>query len=179
MLGFFLPPIVSKIFIFIRVEYFFKLLMIPNFEVKYLSIKFIPTMKKIILLLAVAFFTVNAYSQDKAEPNTNPNAPKLEFSTIVLDYGEIAKGGDGVRYFDFVNTGKEPLIISNVKSSCGCTVPEYPKTPIGPGESSQIKVKYNTNRVGPFRKTITIFSNAEGGKNILTVKGKVLAEEKS
>ena len=130
-------------------------------------------MKNIFLLFATLVFTVNVYSQDKSEENTNPNAPKFKFETEVIDYGDMEKGADGVRYFEFTNSGKEPLIISNIRSSCGCTVPEYPKTPIGPGESSKIKVKYNTNKTGPFRKTITITSNVEGKKVVLTVKGSV------
>ncbi len=135
-------------------------------------------MKQIIFLVATLFLSIQINAQDKVDPNTNPNAPKFAFTNEVMDYGEINKGDDGLRFFDFVNDGKEPLIISNVRSSCGCTVPEYPRTPIGPGESSQIKVKYNTNRVGPFRKTITIYSNAVGGTKLLTVKGKVLSEKK-
>ena len=135
-------------------------------------------MKQILLFVATLLLSVQVSAQDKVEPNTNPNAPKFSFVSEVIDYGELNKGDDGLRFFDFVNEGKEPLIISNVRSSCGCTVPEYPRTPIGPGESSQIKVKYNTNRVGPFRKTITIYSNAVGGTKVLTVKGKILSVKK-
>ena len=135
-------------------------------------------MKKVLFIALTFVMSLQLNAQDKTEVNTNPNAPVISFDSNVVDYGDIAKGSDGVKYFDFTNGGKEPLIISNVRSSCGCTVPEYPKTPIGPGQNSQIKIKYNTNRVGPFRKTVTIFSNVEGGSVIVTVKGRVLAEEK-
>jgi len=136
-------------------------------------------MKKIIFFIAAIIISVQISAQDKVETNTNPNAPKFAFTSDVVDYGEIIKGADGVRYFDFVNDGKEPLIISNIRSSCGCTVPEYQKTPIGPGESSQIKVKYDTKRTGPFKKTITIYSNSSEGTKILTIKGKILREAKN
>jgi hypothetical protein len=70
-------------------------------------------------------------------------------------------------------------VIEDVKSSCGCTVPEKPTGPIAPGESSTIKVKYDTNRVGPIRKTITVYSNAENKVTPLKIKGEVLAEGQS
>lgn len=133
-------------------------------------------MKRIIIFAVAIVFSAQVKAQSsKVE---NPNAPKFSFTNETIDYGEIKKGADGVRYFDFVNEGKEPLIISKVKSSCGCTIPVYPKAPIAPGESSQIKVKYNTSRVGPFRKTITISSNALNSSKTLTIKGKVLNETK-
>ena len=134
-------------------------------------------MKKVLFITLAFVLSLQLNAQDKAV-NTNPNAPIISFDSAVVDYGEIVKGSDGVKYFNFTNGGKEPLIISNVRSSCGCTVPEYPKTPIGPGQESKIKIKYNTNRIGPFRKTVTIFSNVEGGSVLVTVKGRVLAEAK-
>ena len=134
-------------------------------------------MKKAFFVIIIFVFSVQLNAQDKTEVNTNPNAPTILFESNVVDYGEIAKGSDGVKYFNFTNGGNEPLIISNVRSSCGCTVPEYQRTPIGPNQESQIKIKYDTKRVGPFRKTITIFSNVEGGSVLVTVKGRVLADK--
>jgi len=131
-------------------------------------------MKKVIFGILTIVFSLQLSAQDKTEVNANPNAPVISFESNVVDYGEIARGSDGVRYFKFTNGGNEPLIISNVRSSCGCTIPEYQRTPIGPSEESQIKIKYDTKRVGPFRKTITIHSNVEGGSVIVTVKGRVL-----
>ena len=87
---------------------------------------------------------------------------------------KIAKGSDGVRVFEFTNTGSEALVISDVKSSCGCTVPEKPKGPIAPGETGQIKVKYDTKRVGPIRKTVTVYSNAIEAIKALKIKGEVI-----
>ncbi|MEZ4859280.1 MAG: DUF1573 domain-containing protein [Flavobacteriaceae bacterium] len=124
-------------------------------------------MKKIILVAVVALVSFAAQAQ-----------AKIEFKTDTVDYGEIAKGSDGVRVFEFTNTGSEALIISDVKSSCGCTVPEKPKDPIAPGKTGQIKVKYDTNRVGPIRKTVTVYSNATEAIKALKIKGEVL-ENKS
>ena len=109
---------------------------------------------------------------------TNAQA-KIEFKAETIDYGEITKGSDGLRIFEFTNTGDQPLIISEVKSSCGCTVPKKPKGPVAPGESSTIEVKYDTKRVGPIRKTITVYSNAEEPIKSLKIKGKINDVEKS
>ena len=84
----------------------------------------------------------------------------IEFEKDVHDYGTIQQNANGTYEFKFKNTGNEPLTISNAKGSCGCTVPEWPKEPIAPGESGVIKVKYDTKRVGPFGKSVTIQSNA-------------------
>ena len=86
--------------------------------------------------------------------------PKIEFESLEINYGEISKGDNGIRIFKFTNIGSKPLIINKVYSSCGCTIPKKPSSPIGPGQSDEIQVKYDTNRVGPIRKTITVLSNA-------------------
>lgn len=99
---------------------------------------------------------------------------KIEFKTETIDYGTIEKGANGVRVFEFTNTGNEPLIISKVNSSCGCTIPKKPETPILPGKSGEIEVKYDTNRVNPIRKTITVISNAETPTVALKIKGEVI-----
>jgi hypothetical protein len=103
---------------------------------------------------------------------------KIEFTSDTIDYGTIEKGADGVRVFTFKNTGDAPLIISRVKSSCGCTVPKKPEEPIMPGKTGEIKVKYDTNRVMPFRKTITVTSNAETPTVALKIKGLVVDSSK-
>ena len=106
--------------------------------------------------------------------------PKIEFKEETINYGEVEKGkDDGIRVFEFTNTGDAPLIIKNAKSSCGCTVPEWPKEPIAPGKKGQIKVQYNMNP-GPISKTITIESNAVNKPNgmvPLRIKGTVIVKE--
>lgn len=102
------------------------------------------------------------------------NSPKFQFQSEVIDYGEISKGSDGLRVFKFKNIGNAPLVIENVYSSCGCAVPSWTKTPIAPGGSGEIQVKYNTDIVGPIRRTISITSNADEPTKAVKIKGKVL-----
>ncbi|MBK7407756.1 MAG: DUF1573 domain-containing protein [Saprospirales bacterium] len=87
------------------------------------------------------------------------NGPVMSLETTEVDYGKIEQGADPYRVFKFTNTGKAPLVIENAKGSCGCTVPTYPKEPIAPGETSEIKVRYDTNRIGKFTKTVTLTTN--------------------
>ncbi len=122
-------------------------------------------MKKTVLLLFVGLLSLGIYAQDATA--------KIEFKSETIDYGEIAKGSDGVRVFEFTNTGTSPLVISDVKSSCGCTIPKKPEDPILPGKTGEIKVKYDTNRVGPIRKAITVTSNADTPTKVLKIKGTV------
>lgn len=111
---------------------------------------------------------------------TAQNTAKFQFKSEVIDYGEIEKGADGLRVFEFKNAGNAPLIIENVYSSCGCTTPSWTKTAVAPGESGKIEVKYNTSIVGPIRRTITIYSNADENPKAIKIKGRVLdPDEKS
>lgn len=119
-------------------------------------------------MLFVGLLSLGIYAQD--------TTAKIEFKSETIDYGEIAKGSDGVRVFEFTNTGTAPLVISNVRSSCGCTIPKKPEEPILPGKTGQIEVKYDTNRVGPIRKAITVTSNADTPTKVLKIKGTVKAE---
>jgi hypothetical protein len=109
---------------------------------------------------------------------------KIEFKQKenTLDYGTIYRGvDDGLRTFEFTNTGDAPLIIKDVRSTCGCTVPTKPTEPIMPGKTGKIDVKYNMNP-GPIRKTITVESNAinvEDGRVALKIKGEVVVKEET
>ena len=135
-------------------------------------------MKKILIAitLIIGAFTINAQTIEPIE-DFDANMPVLTFEEEVIDYGEIDKNADGNRVFKFTNTGTTPLIISKTKGSCGCTVPTYDKEPIMPGKSGEIRVKYATNRVGRFSKTVTITSNASEPKKIVRIKGEVLNPE--
>lgn len=110
---------------------------------------------------------------------TSSAQAKISFKNETVDYGKIVKGSDGVRVFEFTNTGDAELVVTNVKSSCGCTVPKKPEGPIAPGASGSIEVKYDTNRVGPIRKTVTVYSNADEPIKALKIKGEVLNTDKS
>lgn len=132
-------------------------------------------MKKIILL---AFFTVLGLTTSNAQSKSavKVTGAGMAFQSDVIDYGSIAQNSDGKRDFVFTNNGNKPLIITNTSGSCGCTVPTSPKEPIAPGAKGIIGVKYDTNRVGAFTKTVTVSSNAAGQPTkVLTIKGNVLA----
>ena len=104
------------------------------------------------------------------------SGPMINFEIETIDYGEISKGSDGVRTFIFENTGNAPLEIQGVRSSCGCTIPKKPEVPIAPGDKGEITVRYDTNRLGVFRKTITVNTNVSSRAIIaLKIKGNVLA----
>ncbi len=113
---------------------------------------------------------------NQAEKNSVAVA-KLTFETDTIDYGTIEQNADGKRVFKFTNDGDAPLVITNVRPSCGCTVANYTKEPIQPGESGQIEVGYDTKRLGAFNKSITVTSNAEESRKILRIKGVVVAKE--
>ena len=124
------------------------------------------------LLLVVLMINAAIFAQ---------KGPKIEFKVKdnTVDYGTVNKEDDsGLRSFEFTNTGDEPLIIINVQSSCGCTVPSKPTEPIEPGKTGKIDVKYNMNP-GPIRKTITVETNAvnvEEGRVALKIKGEVIVK---
>ena len=108
------------------------------------------------------------------ETKNESNVGVITFETSEIDYGTINQNADGERIFKFTNTGDSPLVITQVKTSCGCTVPSYSRTPVLPSESGEIKIKYATNRIGAFKKTITVISNASEPNKILYIKGNVL-----
>jgi hypothetical protein len=145
-------------------------------------------MKKIFLLAMLTVLGVTtSNAQDtskksKKAKTTAPALPKVEgagmvFENETIDYGSVAHNADGNRQFVFTNNGNKPLIITNTQGSCGCTVPTTPKEPIAPGAKGIIGVKYATDRVGPFTKTVTVTSNATGQPSkVLTIKGTVLPD---
>lgn len=124
-------------------------------------------MKHLVTILLISLISFSGFAQKKVA--------KIEFDQTTIDYGTIEKGANGVRVFKFKNTGDAPLIINNVRSSCGCTIPKKPKDPIMPGKTGEIEVKYDTKRVAPIRKTITVMSNAENEPTVaLKIKGNVV-----
>ena len=129
-------------------------------------------MKNIATIIALVFISSFGLAQ---------SGPRIEFKAKdnTIDYGTVTKKKDnGIRSFEFTNTGDAPLIITNVLSTCGCTVPTKPTEPIMPGKTGKIDVKYNMNP-GPIRKTITVESNAvnyESGRVALKIKGEVIAD---
>lgn len=128
-----------------------------------------------VLFITSFLFCTALFAQDL----TQEKKGVFEFESSVVDYGTIAHNADGVRAFKFKNIGTAPIVITNVKGSCGCTVPTKPDHAIMPGESAEIGVKYATNRVGAFTKTVTVTSNANEPTVVLKIKGNVLPDAQS
>ena len=122
----------------------------------------------------MAFVIAGVAQEDAAQSKSkNEKTPEITFEYLVYDYGQVEQGGNGECEFVFKNTGEADLILTNCRSSCGCTVPSWPKDPIAPGSKSSIKVKYNTQRIGQINKTITVESNAVNDRVELRIKGNV------
>lgn len=138
-------------------------------------------MKRFVFLMIAGIFalSVSAQNQQAQAKQENPNAPVITFDKTVHDYGSVPYNGDGKTTFSFTNTGKEPLILTNVRSSCGCTVPKWPREPILPGQSEKIHVEYKTNRIGRINKSVTVQSNASNSSVVLRIEGQVLRPEES
>ena len=97
----------------------------------------------------------------------------IKFEKMEHDFGTVLYNSDGRCHFEFTNTGKDPLTINNVRTTCGCTRPEWPKEPISSGEKGRIGITYNTKIVGSFNKAITVYSNTTVSPSKLFVKGTV------
>ena len=128
-------------------------------------------MKKVLSILTMlALIAVVAKAQ-------KVGGPVMTFEKTEIDYGTIAQGSDPLRKFKFKNTGTEPLVIQNARGSCGCTVPNYKKEPVMPGETAEIEVRYDTQREGAFTKTVTIETNESETARVLTIKGEVIPKK--
>lgn len=133
-------------------------------------------MKKVILSIAMAIgMMAVALAQAPAVMG-----PSIQIDSDTYDFGTIDFKGEGTCTFTVTNTGTEPLIISKCKESCGCTTPKCDNNPIMPGETSAVKVKYDTSRVGPFNKSVTVTSNAVNEPvKVIHIKGTVKADASS
>jgi hypothetical protein len=128
-------------------------------------------MKKLLAIAALLVVGHSVMAQEKAE---DKNKPDFKFVKETHDFGNIKEGELATYEFVFTNVGKEPLIITNVAASCGCTTPTWTREPIKPGEQGKIKAVYNSaNRPGPFTKSITISSNAKTPTKVVNIKGVV------
>lgn len=111
-----------------------------------------------------------------------PVGPNVEFEVTSHNFGKIPQGKPVSYEFEFTNNGDAPLILKNVKASCGCTTPFYPTEPIQPGEKSKIKAVYNAASAGNFHKSVTVTTNIQEAtgqdkKVILFIKGEVVADK--
>ena len=124
-------------------------------------------MKRSLLTLALGAIFLGAFAQ---------KGPMISIDTESIDYGTIAQGAEPNRQFTVTNTGDAPLIMSGCQGSCGCTVPKCDTAPIAPGTSSTVNIRYDTNRVGAFTKTVTVNSNAVNSPSkVVTIHGTVEA----
>lgn len=105
--------------------------------------------------------------------STFNNKAEITFNFTEYYFGELEFNGNGNCSFIFTNPGNTPLVIQHVKTSCGCTVPEWPNKPIKPGKTSEIKINYDTKHAGAFYKTITVFYNGKNSPATLFIKGEV------
>ena len=128
-------------------------------------------MKKIFFLGLLFLYSETIISQNISA--------EIKFEKEFIDYGTIEPSSEGTRVFTFINNGNAPLIIKNVQSSCGCTIPKKPEAPIDPGKKGEILVRYDTNRIGMFSKSIIVTSNANTNPIVtLKISGIVAAKGK-
>ncbi len=129
-------------------------------------------MKKLILSISAIFF-FGMLSAQTAETTVSEEKSEITFVSLEHNYGQVEFNANGTYQFEYTNTGKVALVLIDVKPSCGCTTPEWSREPIKPGDKGKITVKYNTMIPGPFRKTITVYSNAKVNPVVLTIQGDV------
>ncbi len=101
------------------------------------------------------------------------NDAKIEFKQTEHNFGELELNGDGNCTFSFSNPGKSPLVIQDVKTSCGCTVPQWKQKPVPAGKTGKIQIEYDTSHPRTCSKTITVFYNGEVSPQVLTINGSV------
>lgn len=124
----------------------------------------------------MALFALNPIIN--AQEAAKVGGAEISFDKETHDYGVMKQHANGECVFVFTNTGTEPLIISNAKGSCGCTVPSWPREPIAPGATGELKVKYDTKRIGMINKSVTIQSNAvTNPTKIIRIKGEIKAPD--
>ncbi|MBR4584528.1 MAG: DUF1573 domain-containing protein, partial [Bacteroidales bacterium] len=140
-------------------------------------------MKRILFIVAIMLIAGMAFSQENApkkvnkENNQSENVEKrsdILFDKLVHDFGAIEKGGDASCVFTFKNVTKKPVTLTNVKTSCGCTAADWPKEPIAKKKKGSIKVKYDSNRIGKFTKTIKVFIEGNENPIQLEIRGTIV-----
>jgi hypothetical protein len=134
-------------------------------------------MKKIFSIFAFIAVSTAINAQTAVSSATNPNAPEFQWVSDVYDFGKIPQGIPTEARFEFVNSGKEALIITDVQKTCGCTKTDWSKEPIAPGQKGWIIAEYNAAAEGAFTKAITVMSNSKTPSLKLTFKGTVVKDE--
>lgn len=122
---------------------------------------------KITLIAVLLLSAFSALAQD---------VTTIAFNEELHDFGNLPRGANVYHEFEVTNTGTIPLVISNVQTSCGCDVPSWEKNVILPGKKGKIGYRYDSNRIGPINKTMTITGNFEGGQKVVRVKGQIFTD---
>ena len=134
-----------------------------------------------ILALGLAVMASFAVAEVKAQATLieaeKTEGPSIKFDNTTYDYGQIEQGANGDCEFTFSNVGTEPLLLSDVRASCGCTTPSWTREPIMPGKTGTIKVHYDTNRLGGINKAITVTTNGNPERVVLRIAGNVNPKE--
>ncbi|PWG04861.1 DUF1573 domain-containing protein [Polaribacter aquimarinus] len=125
---------------------------------------------------------INKENLDKAvtrDADIKKGTASISFDTKMYDFGTVKEGEIVEKTFKITNSGKTDLVITNAQSTCGCTIPVWPKAPIKPGETGDVKVKFNTSgKPNRQRKSITLTTNTESGREVLTIQGSVTPKAK-
>ncbi len=135
-------------------------------------------MKAILFILVTFGMSMFSFSQEKVAKKKKTKPP-VTFKAMEIERNGITYGADETFTFEFKNTSKSPILVTNVATSCGCTTAKKPEEPVAPGKTGIISVKYDTKRVGNFTKEITVTTNAQPEPYKLTIKGSVNPEGKS
>lgn len=130
-----------------------------------------------IFLIAAGLSLPGIARQNQSEQEKDTNRAIISFEQTTLDLGEIPYSSKGNCWFHFQNTGKSPLILTSVMTTCDCAASSWPRKPVLPGKKDSIRVIYNTNTAGFFSKTLEVWSNAKNSPTILTVKGKIITNK--
>ncbi|MFA6128110.1 MAG: DUF1573 domain-containing protein [Bacteroidales bacterium] len=130
-------------------------------------------MKQLGLLTLTIFLSLTMVQAQSKKSTGDMVFDKTVDGITFHDYGSIIYGANGKVDFTFTNKGTKPLVVSEVKSSCGCTIPNWTKEPVAPGQKGTISIEYNTTLPGVFNKTVEVISNANNSPVRITIKGKV------
>ena len=139
-------------------------------------------MKKVVLSFLMMFLVVAAFAQQKEKKAATAavNGPQITFQESEYNFGDLAQGDKAEHVFSFKNTGTAPLVLSNVLTTCGCTASEWPKEPVAPGKTGQIKVTFNSaGKMGVQNKVVTIVSNAVNAQEQVKMIGNVVPKKEA
>ena len=132
-------------------------------------------MKKLLFFAALVLISKTGFGQvSPSATTTNTDMAVAAFDAQSFDFGKIKQNVPATHEFKFTNNGKVPMVITNVQASCGCTTPDWSKTPVPPGATGFVKATYNATNVGAFTKSVTVTANVEGGMISLRIQGEVV-----